>query len=565
MNLLGYNIENLNASKDVLERSALTPSEISYLRELDVTKQFDLYKMRLGEISQSSGISPKGILEALEPSERDGYFSKEYEELSKQVELSKDDYLKVKNFALDHCGDIYVKDGKIVIEGGISDKKTILWLDPETKTGEVLIGEHRYHSNNTFTGVERGEFRLSDYNIEDTYKVYGPNSDLTGKTKEILTDNGKYEIPIVMTKEIYHGMTVYVYGVPDFSKFAVATIPIASDAVVRESSSHKMEATKILAQQYVEGKFPPGTFTPLQEQELRDIANGKRAESITGFTPHHVGNAMMQYVPTEIHGKVNHIGGSWLMNENNYFKGMEASDLEQTSRLKLSDVQLDCIKEVIPLNNPDLLVVRIDEINDCKPPKAIDSDPQVAEMITPVKETISPLCMEAPQDYIQIEKVSEVMTRTEGLDFMEWKELSLDKRVEVLQKVEHEISSIAHRPFCPVKTESLGEGFYGYYSPESKTITINSDYVSSNNPFDHIQVLDTIVHEGRHAYQDYNLHGREVHPRQGDLSNWKSNEFEYGYQDAMLCGFKAYDMQPMEADARAFAEDVLKQYQEKIA
>ena len=77
--------------------------------------------------------------------------------------------------------------------------------------------------------------------------------------------------------------------------------------------------------------------------------------------------------------------------------------------------------------------------------------------------------------------------------------------------------------------------------------------------------MDTIVHEGRHAYQDYNLHGREVHPRQGDLSKWKSNEFEYGYQDAMLCGFKAYDMQPMEADARAFAEDVLKQYQEKIA
>lgn len=564
MNLFGRNIESMNASKDVLERSALTPSEISYLRELDVTKQFDLYKMRLGEISQSSGISPKGILEALEPSERDGYFSKEYEELSKQVELSKDDYLKIKNFALDHCADIYVKDGKIIIEGGISDKKTILWLDPETKTGEVLIGEHRYHSNNTFTGVERGEFRLPDYNIEDTYKVYGPNSDLTGKTKEILTDNGKYEIPIVMTKEVYHGMTVYVYGVPDFSEYAVATIPIASDAVVRESSSHKMEATKILAQQYVEGKFPPGTFTPLQEQELRDIANGKRAESITGLTPHHVGNAMMQYVPTEIHGKVNHIGGSWLMNEKNYFKGMEALDLEQTSRLKLSDVQLDCIKEVIPLNNSDLLVVRVDEINDCRPPKAIDSDPQVAEMITSVKETINLLYLEAPQDYIQIEKVSEVMTRIEGLDFSDWKELSLDKRVEVLQKVEHEISSIAHRPSCPIQTESLGKGYFGYYSPESKTITINSDYIQSNDISDYKEVLDTIIHEGRHAYQYYNLTEREVHPRLGDISNWKANEFEYGYQDAKTQGFAAYFLQPQEADARAFAEDVLKQYQEKI-
>ena len=77
--------------------------------------------------------------------------------------------------------------------------------------------------------------------------------------------------------------------------------------------------------------------------------------------------------------------------------------------------------------------------------------------------------------------------------------------------------------------------------------------------------MDTLIHEGRHAYQDYNLNEREVHPRSGDVSNWRLNEERFGYQDAEHCGMKAYALQPVEADARAFAEDVLKQYFNKIS
>ena len=38
----------------------------------------------------------------------------------------------------------------------------------------------------------------------------------------------------------------------------------------------------------------------------------------------------------------------------------------------------------------------------------------------------------------------------------------------------------------------------------------------------------------------------------------------YGYQNAQLWGFKAYWMQPIEADARKFAEDVLTAYKKKL-
>lgn len=226
--------------------------------------------------------------------------------------------------------------------------------------------------------------------------------------------------------------------------------------------------------------------------------------------------------------------------------------------------ELEYIKELLSEAVPELLIERIDEISPYRPPKAIDANKDVAQMISPVIENIDPIYLEAPQDYVQIEEISEKMTELEGLKFPEWQNLNLEQRVNVLQQVEGEAARIAHRPECDIYVESLGDVHYGYFDPATKTITLNSDYVGSDILIDYKETLDTIIHEGRHAYQDYNLNQREVHPREGDLTNWKSNEFEYGYQYVRTQGFAAYWLQPQEADARAFAEDVLKKFQEKI-
>ena len=246
------------------------------------------------------------------------------------------------------------------------------------------------------------------------------------------------------------------------------------------------------------------------------------------------------------------------------YEGLSGSPgLENHDRL--SDCQLSYIEEVLPLHNDNLLAERIDELNGYFPPKAIDSDKDVAMLIESVKEEISPLYLEAPQDGIQIEEISDMMTCMDGLEFSEWKELSYEERMEVLQKVEFKIAEIAHRPPCHVSSKNLGEGHYGYYTPGTCNLVVNSDVISSNSFSDYKETLDTLIHEGRHAYQDYNLNEREVHPRSGDVSNWKLNEERFGYQDAEHCGFKAYVLQPVEADANAFAEDVIKQYFNKIA
>ena len=246
------------------------------------------------------------------------------------------------------------------------------------------------------------------------------------------------------------------------------------------------------------------------------------------------------------------------------YEGLSGSpSLENHDRL--CDSQLSYIEEVLPLHNDNLLAERIDELNGYFPPKAIDSDKDVAMLIESVKEEINPLYLEAPQDGIQIEEISDMMTCMEGLNYSEWKELSYEERIEVLQKVEFKIAEIAHRPACHVSSKSLGEGHYGFYTPGTSSLVVNSDVISSNSFCDYKETLDTLIHEGRHAYQDYSLNEREVHPRSGDVSNWRLNEERFGYQDAEHCGFKAYVLQPVEADANAFAEDVIKQYFNKIA
>ena len=251
---------------------------------------------------------------------------------------------------------------------------------------------------------------------------------------------------------------------------------------------------------------------------------------------------------------------------------LESTPSPTTESVKATDIsqnEWEYIKECVVPPQPEELVMRIDEIQGGKPPKAIDSDPKLSEMIEPIRDQIPSEYLEAPSDMKQVEQISDVMSDMEGLKLEEWKELSLEQRGKLLNQLESKIADIEHRPACPVFVESLGklsesnghiDGRMGCHHGER--IVINSELVKSDHPVFYRELLDTVVHEGRHSYQTYNLECRQTHTSQGDLTNWKENMYGYGYQSAALCGFKAYWMQPVEADARKFAEDVLAAYKE---
>lgn len=241
---------------------------------------------------------------------------------------------------------------------------------------------------------------------------------------------------------------------------------------------------------------------------------------------------------------------------------------------ELSYKELDYLKECIAPPRPESLALRIDELQKCTPPKALDSNPQIAEVIEPIKDKIPSKYLEAPTDMEQVDRISDLMIETEGLKFCDWQKLSLSERVNLLNDLEKHIAEIEHRPACPILAEDLGkikevkgelQGHMGYHqSADGEKIVINSELLKSNNLVFYKEVLDTVIHEGRHSYQTYNLEQRETHTSKGDLTNWHVNMERYGYQNAQLWGFKAYWMQPIEADARKFAEDVLTAYNKKL-
>ena len=310
----------------------------------------------------------------------------------------------------------------------------------------------------------------------------------------------------------------------------------------------------------------------LSDRQFADIMAEK--DKIEGLTWHHdINFGRMKLIDEKVHSfkEHQHSGGMATWNDRwiqshliDISKLENVKDYMETDRYvcgKFAMPELEYVGEILPLENTDLLIARIDELNGRKPPKAIDSDRAIAELLKPIKDKIDSLYLEAPADNAQVEAISDVMLRVEGLEYDKWKDLSFDKRMGVLQQLENEVARIAHRPSCVVVSQSLGEGHLGYYEQGSNCITINKDYVESTECYE--AVLDTLIHEGRHAYQDYNLNVRETHPRHGEVSNWNLNEL-HGYQDVEHCGFKAYQLQPLESDARAFAEDVVKSYQDKL-
>ncbi len=186
--------------------------------------------------------------------------------------------------------------------------------------------------------------------------------------------------------------------------------------------------------------------------------------------------------------------------------------------------------------------------------------------------------LEAPHDHIQIEQISEILSDCKELRFENWCNLELSERMDVLNTLEARIAEIEHRPACPVNYDAsmggiqiYGDNVYGHlggYSQESKDITLNSNLVESNDPTAYLEVIDTIVHEGRHAYQDYNIHVCEIHPRHSEVASWAETmgdgKWRYWGDCSTELGQRLYEQQSVEIDARNFAADIKEKITDKL-
>ena len=197
------------------------------------------------------------------------------------------------------------------------------------------------------------------------------------------------------------------------------------------------------------------------------------------------------------------------------------------------------------------------------------------------RHKIEPKYLEAPSDKIQQEQIAEAICDIEELKFDNWTKLSVKGKVEVLNTLEQRIADIEHRPAATIRAEEMDPDLNGYELDGE--IALNQENLQNTDlsPEKLEEVLETLIHEGRHAYQEYNVNERMVHTSEAQVENWRENYevlgyasgepiynsifgFEYTNDGLRALGARLYYYQPVEIDARQFAADTMSAYHEKL-
>ena len=182
-------------------------------------------------------------------------------------------------------------------------------------------------------------------------------------------------------------------------------------------------------------------------------------------------------------------------------------------------------------------------------------------------------------DFDMTEGIASYLENVEELHYENWCNLSLEERAHLLNQIEVKIAEIEHRPPLDVEVHDMDSKTLGYQDSTNNKIALNSLYVNSNDPTSHREVIDTIIHEGRHAYQHYNVDVKTIHESWSEVQSWKENFYDPNYKYYTSTGnwvlipfndgrihnvdFRLYYYQPVEIDARDFAADVMKKLEGK--
>jgi hypothetical protein len=154
---------------------------------------------------------------------------------------------------------------------------------------------------------------------------------------------------------------------------------------------------------------------------------------------------------------------------------------------------------------------------------------------------------------LQVEEASERLSNFPEIQSENWEQLDEIQRLETLQNVEDQMAEIQGRPALLIQPTDLPANTFGQY--DGKNIQINSNTIMDTSmPVN--EFVDTIVHEGRHAYQDYAIQNPGFETDLNKVDQWAEN-FEPGnYLAPEEFGQEIYMNQPVEADAWGYASRI---------
>lgn len=146
-----------------------------------------------------------------------------------------------------------------------------------------------------------------------------------------------------------------------------------------------------------------------------------------------------------------------------------------------------------------------------------------------------------------------------------WKNLSPSERRESLQYLENKMAEEAGRKPRRIQVDKkLKPGECGYYDDsvlKRGNIYINEDYLYSNDRAKQYDAMDTVIHEGRHAYQYDCVNGRIKHSENdATLTSWGKNVEEYNPFAKDKTSYSYYRFQPIEDDANNYAATKIESY-----
>lgn len=171
-------------------------------------------------------------------------------------------------------------------------------------------------------------------------------------------------------------------------------------------------------------------------------------------------------------------------------------------------------------------------------------------------------------------EIAKKFASMEGLRYESWTHLSEREKLELLNDIEQTQASLERRYAMTVEFEDMPTDHFGYQDADNNRIVINRAHIQSNHPYYHREVVDTIIHEGRHAYQRYNVDIQTTHESDAEVASWRENYYDpkYGYYHSRgqkiyipaadgtyleMSDSRLYEYQPVEIDARNFASDVM--------
>ncbi len=137
----------------------------------------------------------------------------------------------------------------------------------------------------------------------------------------------------------------------------------------------------------------------------------------------------------------------------------------------------------------------------------------------------------------------------------EWETLDMKQKAEWLVKVHNHVAEqYGFKPYS-VKAQALPPNYGGYFNAATRSIVLNEVVLKDANPN---RALNVIAHESRHGYQWHAVLNSDKVPAdvREKVAIWRDN-FAH-YKTPAVHGYKAYYNQPVEVDARAFADEIVK-------